>query len=76
VEYDFGLDPLPLQNVPARDGCDPHDRVRDLEPSDLQQDAFFRTGAIGWYCKGACTCNDAVSGDPKEEAGCDATQCK
>jgi hypothetical protein len=76
VEYDFGLKPLPKENVPARDGCDPHDRVRDLEPSFQQQDQFFRTGTIGWFCTGACNCNDAVKDDPDEELGCEATECK
>lgn len=79
IEYDFGLKPLPASNVPAKDGCDPHDRVRDLTPSFDQQDEFFRTGTIGWYCKGACNCNDALSADPKEEERCDETyesQCK
>lgn len=79
IEYDFGLKPLPAINLPAKDGCDPHDRVRDLGPSYDQQDEFFRTGKVGWYCKGACSCNDAVASDPKEEERCDETwesQCK
>jgi len=76
VEYDFGLKPLPSTNVPAKDGCDPHDRVRDLEPSYLQQDEFFRKGTLGWYCRGACNCDDGQVNDPKEEIGCDATACK
>jgi len=73
VEYEFGLKPLPANNKPAGDGCDPHDRVRDLIPSFDQQDEFFRTGKIAWYCKGACNCNDKVTADPKEEELCDET---
>jgi len=79
IEYEFGLAPLPAHNVPAKDGCDPHDRVRDLNPSFDQQDEFFRTGSINWHCKGACNCNDDVTADPKEEERCDETwesQCK
>ncbi len=79
VEYDFGLKPLPASNIPAADGCDPHDRVRDLNASFDQQNEFFRTGKISWYCKGACNCNDAVDNDPKEEDRCQETwesQCK
>jgi hypothetical protein len=76
VEYDFGLPPNPATNVAAKDGCDPHDRVRDLDPSFDQQDEFFRTGTITWKCKGLCNCNDAVANDPKEEGRCDQTECK
>lgn len=75
IEYDFGLKPLPASNTPAKDGCDPHDRVRDLNPSFDQQDEFFRTGKVGWYCKGACNCNDKLASDPKEEERCDETDC-
>jgi hypothetical protein len=71
VEYDFGLKPNPPYNTPNKDGCDPHDRVRDLTPSFDQQDVFFRTGDVVWKCNGACNCNDAVEADPKEEDRCD-----
>jgi len=71
VEFDFGLAPNPEYNTGNLDGCDPHDRVRILGPSYDQQDVFFRTGNIVWKCNGACNCNDAVDGDPKEEEGCD-----
>jgi len=74
VDYEFGLEPNPANNKPNGNGCDPHDRVRDLGPSYDQQDSFFRTGKIDWFCKGACNCNDAVDGDPKEEERCDETQ--
>ncbi len=33
IEYDFGLGKNPLENKPNSDGCDPHDRVRVLDPS-------------------------------------------
>lgn len=74
VEYEFGLEPNPLSNLANHDGCDPHDRVRDLNPSFDQQDVFFRTGNVEWMCKGACNCNDAQDGDPTEEERCDETQ--
>lgn len=76
VEYEFGLKPNPATNKPNMDGCDPHDRVRDLNASFDQQDEFFRTGVISWKCKGACNCNDAVASDPTEEDRCDETQCQ
>jgi hypothetical protein len=56
VEYDFALPPEPLTNTPATEGCDPHDRVRELTPSFDQQDVFFRTGRIEWFCDGICNC--------------------
>lgn len=58
VEYDFGLSD-PLTNVPNTEGCDPHDRVRDLTPSFEQTDQFLRTGVIDWYCQGICNCDSA-----------------
>ena len=69
VEYDFGLPPEPLENVPAAEGCDPHDRVRVLGPSIRQQDVFFRTGTFEWACDGVCDCDDAGDG-AGEEDGC------
>lgn len=58
VEYDFGLAENPANNTPNAAGCDPHDRVRQLEPAFEQQDVFFRTGSIEWTCDGACNCDD------------------
>lgn len=57
IEYDFALAPIPLTNIPATDGCNPHDRVRELTPSFDQQDLFFRTGRIEWFCDGVCNCD-------------------
>jgi hypothetical protein len=74
IDYEFGLAANPATNKPNPDGCDPHDRVRDLGPSYDQQDHFMRTGVIDWFCKGACNCNDALDADPNEEERCDETQ--
>ena len=57
VEYDFALPPEPLTNTPPTAGCNPHDRVRELTPSFDQQDLFFRTGRIEWFCDGVCNCD-------------------
>jgi hypothetical protein len=65
VEWDFNLAPEPLTNTPPTDGCDPHDRVRVLTPAFDQQDKFFRTGTIDWFCNGVCNCDSA-----NEELGC------
>ncbi|MCC6217381.1 MAG: hypothetical protein IT376_21160 [Polyangiaceae bacterium] len=69
VEWEFGLAPEPLENLPPKDGCDPHDRVRVLDPAYEQQDHFFRTGEIKWTCDGLCNCDSA-----NEEAGCERTR--
>jgi hypothetical protein len=68
VEWDFGLPPEVLTNQPSASGCDPHDRVRDTTPAYEQQDKFFRTGTIDWFCDGICNCNG-----PKPEQRCDVT---
>jgi len=54
VEYDFGLAPAPLINVPASDGADPHGEIRYLTPDLNQIDEFFRNGDIKSFCNGPC----------------------
>ena len=54
VEYDFGLAPAPLTNVPATDGTDPHGEVRYLKPAMDQADEFFKNGDIKPFCDGPC----------------------
>lgn len=65
VEWDFALPPEVLTNSPSSAGCDPHDRVRVTTPAYEQQDKFFRTGTIDWFCDGVCNCDGA-----REEQGC------
>jgi hypothetical protein len=65
VEWDFALPAEVLTNSPSAAGCDPHDRVRVTLPAYQQQDTFFRTGSIDWYCNGVCNCDG-----PAEEQGC------
>jgi hypothetical protein len=65
LEWDFNLAPEPDGNIPALDGCDPHDRIRILQPAYAMQDKFFRTGVIDWFCDGICNCDGAG-----EEQGC------
>ena len=67
IEYDFGLPPAPLTNTPMTEGCNPHDRVRELTPSFDQQDTFFRTGRIEWFCDGICNCDDEGDGEGNED---------
>jgi hypothetical protein len=54
VEYDFGLPPEPITNVPMREGQDPHGKVRNIPASALQVDKFLRTGTIDWFCSDTC----------------------
>lgn len=54
VEFDFGLPPAPKQNLPMREGKDPHDDVRGLAESMDQTDEFFRTGKVRSFCDGSC----------------------
>lgn len=54
VEYDFGLPPEPLENVPMEAGEDPHGKPRNLPEARALRDAFFRTGAVDPPCDGPC----------------------
>ncbi|MBL8741551.1 MAG: hypothetical protein JNK04_10670, partial [Myxococcales bacterium] len=69
VEHDFALPANPAVNLPQAEGCDPHDRVRMLTPSFVQQNIFLRTGEVIWACNGACNCDD-TGVDLTAEAGC------
>jgi hypothetical protein len=55
TEWDFGLPPAPLTNVPMSAGEDPHDKVRQLPSAIDQTDTFLRSGVVQNYCGGACT---------------------
>jgi len=52
VEYSFGLPPEPLCNVPMTACDDPHGKIRRLEASKQQLDAFLRTGQVENTCPG------------------------
>jgi len=54
VEYDFGLPPEPVTNVPMREGEDPHGKVKNVPASALQVDRFLRTGVTDWFCNETC----------------------
>jgi hypothetical protein len=57
VEYDFGLPPEPITNVPMREGSDPHGQVKNVPASGQQVDTFLRTGVVQWFCDGPCDPN-------------------
>jgi len=52
TEYDFGLPPEPLCNVPMSLCEDPHGKLRKLDSAEEQLDAFLRTGKGVNYCAG------------------------
>lgn len=54
TEWDFGLPPAPITNIPMTAGDDPHDKVRVLPAAIDQTDTFLRTGMIQNYCNGPC----------------------
>ena len=54
VEFDFGIPPAPLINVPPREGEDPHGSVRGLRAAQRQMDVFLRTGVVENFCDGSC----------------------
>lgn len=55
VEYDFGLPPEPVENLPQRACGDPHGKVRKLPEFQQQLDTFLRTGSIENFCaNGIC----------------------
>jgi len=54
IEYDFGLAPEPITNIPPDDGEDPHGKVRRLASAHKSLDQFLRTGKIESFCDGPC----------------------
>jgi hypothetical protein len=54
VEYDFGLPPAPIENVPMSFGDDPHGKPRKLESAQDQMHLFLRTGMVENFCEGTC----------------------
>lgn len=54
IEYSFGLPPEPLDNVPMREGDDPHGAIRPLMSAQRTIHEFFDTGIVNNYCDGPC----------------------
>ncbi len=54
VEFDYGLPPDPIFNIPQRAGDDPHGRVRRNPRALAQTLRFFETGEITHTCDGVC----------------------
>jgi hypothetical protein len=55
VEYDLGLPPDPVENIPPFACEDPHGKIRSFDAARSQMDTFFRTGVIENHCpNGVC----------------------
>lgn len=57
VEYDFGLPPEPIINVPMTAGEDPHGKLAEVEAAAMTVEQFLRTGVIETFCDGVCDPN-------------------
>jgi len=62
VEYDFGLPPDPIGNLPQEACEDPHGKIRRLPEFQQQLDAFYRTGIIENFCDGGVCSFPDMSG--------------
>ncbi len=54
VEYDFGLPPIPIENVPMTEGNDPHGDIWNYPTSRQALENFIRTGTVETFCDGTC----------------------
>lgn len=61
VEYDFGLPPVPITNVPMRQGTDPHGELKSTPAAISQASHFLLTGEVQSYCDGG-PCNLQTDG--------------
>lgn len=54
IEHDFGLPPIPLDNVPMREGDDPHGVIWSYPVGIDELEHFLRTGEAMSFCEGPC----------------------
>jgi len=64
TEYAFGLPPEPICNIPMTACDDPHGKIRRLDESKQQLDAFLRMGQVINACPGGVC-------DFPDQSGCD-----
>ncbi len=63
VEYDFGLPPVPITNVPMMQGADPHGELADTPAAIDQASHYLLTGEVLDYCgDGGAACSPATDG--------------
>jgi len=63
VEYDFGLPPVPITNVPMTQGNDPHGELAKTPAAISQASHFLLTGEVQNFCTGG-PCAPATDGFP------------
>jgi hypothetical protein len=61
VEWNFGLPPAPITDIPMTLGTDPHDILRTFTDAQDMADHFFRTGVIIQTCPGGGPCSSMRS---------------
>lgn len=54
IEHDFGLPPIPLDNVPMREGPDPHAAIWNYDAGIDELEHFLRSGEVISFCDGLC----------------------
>ncbi|MGB1015355.1 MAG: hypothetical protein ACPG4T_14565, partial [Nannocystaceae bacterium] len=54
IEYDFGLPPIPVENLPMIEGNDPHGDIWNFGPSRQALENFIRNGTVESFCDGPC----------------------
>ena len=56
IMYDFGLPPIPIENVPMELGSDPHDEIWSMMGGEglATLEGFLRTGVVTNACDGVC----------------------
>jgi hypothetical protein len=54
IEHDFGLPPIPLDNVPMREGDDPHGVLWSYPVGIDELEHFLRYGEVMMFCDGVC----------------------
>jgi len=54
IEYDFGLPPEPITNVPMREGEDPHGKIKGVPAAGQVLKEFLETGTVKALCDGPC----------------------
>ena len=54
VDFDFGLPPVPEENVPMEEGDDPHGQLAYLASATTMAFLFLKTGSVEQLCDESC----------------------
>jgi hypothetical protein len=69
IEYEFGLPPAPVCNIPLNACDDPHGELRYLDAAGPELDHFLRTGKFDNFCpNGVCRFPELSGCKPGEQA--------